>query len=103
MNGHNRFASTEGHKRGGSFARGHNMGEERIPHSLCSPPSPVGLFIMPLGASGAVVKKKQTDPRKGKALGQSRFTRHARIHIQTLLDNPIYAQKHPTNTKTTKL
>jgi hypothetical protein len=52
---------------------------------------------MPLGASAAVVKK-QTDPRKDKALAQSRLIGHSGIHIQTLLDNPIYAPKHPITT-----
>jgi hypothetical protein len=48
---------------------------------------------MPLGASAAVVKK-QTDPRKDKALVPSSLIGHSGFHIQTLLDNPIYAPKY---------
>jgi len=77
MNFYNRYA------RGGSFGRKENAGSEFI-----SPSSPAGLFIMPLGASAAVVNKKK-ELKEGKALNGFGLTGHSGIHIQSEQDNPI--------------
>ena len=68
MNSYNRFA------RGGSFGR-----REHSEAKHTSPISPVGLFIMPLGASAAVVK---TELREEKTLAGFGPTGHSGIHIQ---------------------
>jgi hypothetical protein len=52
-----------------------------------SPSSPAGPFIMPLGASAAVVKK--TGLRIEKALAEFGRTEHSAIHIQSELSTPF--------------
>jgi hypothetical protein len=67
--------------RGGSFTQGHNNGRnEHYEAKRTSLISPVGLFIMPLGASEAVVKTKLTEEKTLAGFG---LTGHSEIHIQS--------------------
>jgi hypothetical protein len=53
--------------------------------------------------TGAVVKSKPIQVKIKHLPGAASFSTLESSQIQTLLDNPNYAQKHPITTKTTQL